>query len=157
MRIFFPQLAAQESWATIGVLGCHRSLGLRPRNPRIPVPPRPDLAGKIAGIFPIPIWPGSGEFPGFQPRCRFGRDPWKSGNPDLAGIGEIAGICAPINRDQDRDLDSGFHFLVVHFWTCSHEMLGSPLWDNVGTEPQLALHHELGRRGGRGAGGLWRR
>ncbi len=28
------------------------------------------------------------------------------------------------------------------------EMLGPPLWDNlnVGTEPQLALHHELGRQ-----------
>ena len=82
------------------------------------------------------------------------RDFGKSGSPDLAGIGEIAGICASINRDQDRDRDPGFHFLVVLFGTGRPEMLGSPLWDNVGTEPQLALHHELGRRGGRGAGGL---
>jgi hypothetical protein len=38
-------------------------------------------------------------------------------------------------------------------------MLGPPVqvWDNVGTEPHLALHHELGRRGVRGGGGLWRR
>jgi hypothetical protein len=81
----------------------------------------------------------------------------------LAGIGEIAGICASINRDQDRDRDPGFRFLVVLFGTGRPEMLGPPLWDNVGTEPQLApsLHRELGRRGGLGlrvgAGGLWRR
>jgi hypothetical protein len=75
----------------------------------------------------------------------------------LAGIGKIAGICASINRDQDRDRDPGFHFLVVLFGTRRPEMLGSPLGDNVGTERNLlkfALHHELGRRGGRGAGGL---
>ena len=46
----------------------------RPRNPRIPGPPRPDLAGKIAGIFPIPIGPGSGKYSGFCP------------DPDLVGI-----------------------------------------------------------------------
>jgi hypothetical protein len=53
------------------------------RNPRIPprpAPPRPDLAGKIAGIFPIPIGPGSGKYSGFCP------------DPDLAGIPGNRGI-----------------------------------------------------------------
>ena len=55
----------------------------------------------MAGIFPIPIGPGSREIG----ESRFGR------------IGEKAGICASINRDQDRDRDPGFHFLVVLFGT----------------------------------------
>jgi hypothetical protein len=38
-----------------GSISCLVALKPRPRNPRIPVPPRPDLAGKIAGTLPIPI------------------------------------------------------------------------------------------------------
>ncbi len=92
---------------------------IRPRNPRIPVPPRPDLAGKIAGILPIPI----GRYrenirdlrpdpirPGFREigESRFGRNR------------EIAGIYASINRDQDRDRDPKI------FGTGSSRNAGSP-------------------------------
>ena len=45
-----------------------------------PAPPRPDMAGKIAGIFPIPIGPGSGKYSGFCP------------DPDSAGISGNRGI-----------------------------------------------------------------
>jgi hypothetical protein len=75
--------------------------GQTPKSPN-PAPPRPALAGKIAGIFPIPIGPGSGEHSGFSPDSRFGRDFGKSGNPEIVGVGKIAGICASINQDQDR-------------------------------------------------------
>jgi hypothetical protein len=48
-----------------------------PKSPN-PAPPRPDLAGKIAGIFPIPVGPGSGKYSGFCP------------DPDLVGIPGIS-------------------------------------------------------------------
>ena len=95
-----------------------------------PVPPR--FGRENSRDFPDPDWPGIGKILGILPRARFGRDPGKSGNPDLAGIGEIAGIYAPINRDQDRDLGSGFHFLVVHFGTGRPKMLGSPFGTTSG-------------------------
>ena len=92
-----------------------------------PVPPRfgPGPAGKWPGssrsrlgrdrenirdFAPIPIRPGSREIG----ESRFGRDR------------ELAGICASINRDQDRDRDPGFHFLVVQFWDWSSRNAGFP-------------------------------
>ncbi len=80
----------------------------RPRTPRFPGPrPRPgrrDLARKIAGIFPIPIGPGSGKLgsgfcPGRFPICRdFGKS--GPGNPDFA---RESGFPPRLRRDQDRD------------------------------------------------------
>ena len=50
----------------------------------------------------------------------------------MAGIGEIAGICASINRDRDRDRDSRISLSSGPFWDWSSENAGSPPWDNVG-------------------------
>jgi hypothetical protein len=103
--------------------GC--SAGRRPPNPRIPPRPAPIWPGKWPGFSrsrlgrdrentrdfaPIPIGPGSREIG----ESRFGRDR------------ELAGICASINRDQDRDRDPGFHFLVVQFWDWSSRNAGFP-------------------------------
>ena len=93
---------------------CGQWGGGRPRKSPNPARPDSDLAGKIAGIFPIPIGPGSGEHSGFSPDSRFGRDFGKSGNPEIVGVGKIAGICASINQDQDRPGPvSGSHFLLL--------------------------------------------
>ncbi len=53
-----------------------------------PVPPR--FGRENSRDFPDPDWAGIRNILGILPRSRFGRDPGKSGNPDLAGIGEIA-------------------------------------------------------------------
>ena len=64
----------------------------RPRNPRIPVPPRPDLAGKIAGIFPIPIGRDRENIRDFRP------------DPDSAGISGNRGIPIWPGSGNSRDL-----------------------------------------------------
>jgi hypothetical protein len=62
-----------------------------PKSPN-PAPPRPDLAGKMAGIFPIPIGPGSGKYSGFCP------------DPDWAGIPGNRGIPIWPGSGISRDL-----------------------------------------------------
>ena len=59
-----------------------------------PVPPQfgpGPRGGKIAGIFPIPIGPGSGKYSEFCPDSRFGRDFGKSGTESR------------FDRDRDRE------------------------------------------------------
>jgi hypothetical protein len=66
--------------------------GLRSRPAQTPKSPNPGPAPSRFGRensrdFPDPDWAGIGKIFGILPRSRFGRDPGKSGNPDLAGIG----------------------------------------------------------------------
>ena len=75
-------------------------LGADPEIPETPAPSRPDLAGKMAGIFPIPDWAaGMGKIfgilppipirPGFREigESRFGRD--RENKPRCPGIGDF--------------------------------------------------------------------
>ena len=71
---------------------------VRPRNPRIPPRrDRPDFAGKIAGIFPIPIQvasasgPGSGKYSGFHPAVP-GIGPGFRDLPRSLGLGRDRGF-----------------------------------------------------------------
>ncbi len=104
-----------------------RTLSLRlATDPQIPESrPAPPRFGRENGRdFPDPDWAGIGKILGILPRSRFGRDPGKSGNPDLAGIGEKAGICASIKirigiGTQDltltRSLPPSFVLFYVNF------------------------------------------
>ena len=77
---------------------CDMLVHTRPRNPRNPVPPRPDLAGKIAGLLQIPIGRYRENIRDFRPdptrpgfreigESRFGRD--RENKPRCPGIGDF--------------------------------------------------------------------
>ena len=63
-----------------------RACGQTPKSPN-PGPAPSRFGRENSRDFPDPDWAGIGKIFGILPRSRFGRDPGKSGNPDLAGIG----------------------------------------------------------------------
>jgi hypothetical protein len=125
-------------------------------NPR-PVPPR--FGRENSRDFPDPDWAGIGKKSGILPRSRFGRDFGKWGIPFGRDRGNSRDF-APINPGSGSGSGLGISLSSGRLFgpCCTRNARnGPPPLGQRRNGNLTSLYHELGRRGGRGAAGLWRK